>query len=74
MFFDNNFVNLFEIGDYVKFRNIRGVVIEFSYPASSQPGYYKILKDDGNEFIDYHYVFNIDIERIRQNKLKELGI
>ena len=45
MFFDNNFVNLFEIGDYVKFRNIRGVVIEFSYPASSQPGYYKILKD-----------------------------
>ena len=37
-------------------------------------GWYKILMDDGNEFIDYHYVFELDIQRTREEKLKKIGI
>ena len=80
MTFDKNFGYLFDIGDYVFFRSKRGIVIESQLPkiceftGDAESGYYKILCHDGEEFIDYHYVFELDIEYIREQKLKKLGI
>jgi len=44
------------------------------YGTSSDPGSITIVREDGSEFIDYHYVFELDIEKMRDDKLKELGI
>lgn len=44
------------------------------YGRSSEPGSITIVREDGSEFIDYHYVFELDIEKMRDDKLKELGI
>jgi hypothetical protein len=44
------------------------------YTGSPEPGSITIEREDGSEFIDYHYVFELDIEKMRDDKLKSIGI
>jgi hypothetical protein len=68
------------IGDFVKYRSHRGQIIDIiepyicPYGRSSEPGSITIVREDGSEFMDYHYVFELDIEKMRDDKLKKLGI
>jgi len=83
MFVDKEHGTLFEIGDFVEYfvrarkyktRPIRGKVAYAQYPADGKAGWYAIELDDGQEFCDYHYVFRLDEQRTREEKLKRLGI
>lgn len=65
---------IFEIGDFIKYRNQRGKVIYVQEPTYEEVGYYKIINQNGLEFIDYFYCFELDKEYNRDYKLKELGI
>ncbi len=81
-------MNKLSIGDFVKYRSFflpnlllgRGQIIDIREPSicpytrSPEPGSITIEREDGSEFIDYHYVFELDIEKMRDDKLKELGI
>jgi len=68
------------IGDFVKYRSHRGQIIDMiepsncPYTGAPEPGSITIEREDGSEFMDYHYVFELDIEKMREWKLKELGI
>ena len=44
------------------------------YTGAPEPGSITIVREDGSEFIDYHYVFELDIEKMRDDKLKSIGI
>jgi hypothetical protein len=71
-----------EIGDFVKHRKYRGQVIEITdpytcpYTGAPEPGSITIITEvpAGYEFMDYHYVFELDREKMREEKLKVLGI
>ncbi len=69
-----------EIGDFVKYRKYRGQVIEITdpytcpYTGEPEPGSITIITKAGYEFMDYHYVFELDREKMREEKLKVLGI
>jgi hypothetical protein len=70
-----------KINDYVYYRNIRGVITDI-IPSIAEYGdnrgqtfyYIKVLQENGKYFIDYFYCFTFDIQRTRDNKLKEIGI
>lgn len=34
----------------------QGIVIEAHYPEGGEAGWYKIIMDDGSEYVDYHFV------------------
>ena len=81
--FSNEHGLMFEIGEWIVYYRFgiyhkSGIVLEAHYPINGDAGWYRILMDDGNEFIDYHYVFELDVLKDRQakriNKLLELGI
>ena len=85
MFIDKEHGILFEIGDFVEYfvrglprkyntKPIRGKVTDAQYPADGKAGWYAIELDDGQEFCDYHYVFQLDEQRTREEKLNRLGI
>ena len=79
MFIDKEHGTMFEIGEWIVYYRFgiyhkSGIVLEANYPNDGNAGWYKILMDDGNEFIDYHYVFELDIQRTREEKLKKIGI
>jgi hypothetical protein len=69
-----------EMGDFVKYRKYRGQVIEITdpytchYTGEPEPGSITIITKVGYEFMDYHYVFELDREKMREEKLKVLGI
>jgi hypothetical protein len=69
-----------EMGDFVKYRKYRGQVIEITdpytcpYTGAPEPGSITIVTKVGYEFMDYHYVFELDREKMREEKLKVLGI
>jgi hypothetical protein len=74
-----------EIGDFVKYRKYRGQVIEITdpytcpYTGAPEPGSITIITKTIitkaiYEFMDYHYVFELDREKMREEKLKVLGI
>jgi hypothetical protein len=70
----------FEIGDFVKYRKHRGQIIDIldpyncPYTGAPEPGFITIIGEDGHIHSEYHYVFELDREKIREDKLKELGI
>jgi hypothetical protein len=72
--------NKLNIGDFVKYRSHRGQIIDMiepyicPYTGSPEPGSITIVREDGSVNSDYHYVFELDIEKMRDDKLKELGI
>lgn len=79
MFIDKEHGTMFEIGEWIVYYRFgihhkSGIVLEAHYPINGDAGWYKILMDNGNEFIDYHYVFELDKQRTREERLKELGI
>lgn len=85
MFADKEHGTLFEIGDFVEYfvrgltrkyktKPIRGKVAYAQYPADGKAGWYAIELDDGQEFCDYHCVFQLDEQRTREEKLKKLGL
>jgi len=81
MFIDKEHGTMFEIGEWIVHSISRfgihhksGIVLEAHLPINGDAGWYKILMDNGNEFIDYHYVFELDVQRTREERLKELGI
>lgn len=69
----------FNIGDFVKYRSHRGQIIDIIYPhtclytRAPDPGSITIIREDGSEFMDYHYIFEL-VEKMRDDKLKSLGI
>jgi hypothetical protein len=66
---------IFEIGDFIKskHRDIRGKVIEVDLPKINQAGHYTIMDSNRNkEYLDYHYVFELDIQEERERKLNNL--
>ena len=68
-------MKIFKIGDFVKYRNFRGRIIEITPPTSKCAGYYKIAYMEGGVekyFEDYHYVFQLDIEETRNQKINKL--
>jgi hypothetical protein len=73
-------MNKLNIGDFVKYRSHRGQIIDMiepsicPYTGSPEPGSITIEREDGYEFMDYHYVFELDIEKMRDYKLKSIGI
>jgi hypothetical protein len=81
MYIHEEWGTIFEIGDSVKYRNIRGIVTDavlptknkFGYCSSEQfSGYYRIIDSNNKQFIDYHYVFELDREGDRERKLNNL--
>ena len=56
----------------------RGQIIDIIEPyicpnsRSPEPGSITIEREDGSEFIDYHYVFELDIEKMRECKLNSI--
>jgi hypothetical protein len=58
----------------------RGQIIDIIEPytcphtGSPEPGSITIVREDGSINTDYHYVFELDREKMRDDKLKELGI
>ena len=79
--FSNEHGLMFEPGEWIVYSRPNrksGVVIEAVYPVDGNAGHYKILMDNMETFIDYHYVFELDVLRDRQEKrmkrLLELGI
>ena len=79
MFIDKEHGTMFEIGEWIVYYRFgiyhkSGIVLEAHYPIDGNSGWYKILMDDGNEFIDYHYVFELDVQRTREERLKKIGI
>lgn len=68
-------MKIFKIGDPVKYRDFRGKIIKITPPTSTCSGYYKIsFMENGVEkyFEDYHYVFELDIQEDRNQKINEL--
>jgi hypothetical protein len=70
---------IFEIGDFIKskHRDIRGKVIEVDLPKINQEGYYivgyyTIIDSNNKKYLDYHYIFELDIQRERERKLNNL--
>ena len=70
---------LFEPGEWIKHKmrpGKGGLVIEAVAPQDDMygltAGWYRVLRDDGTEYIDYHYVFCLDEQRTREEKLNEL--
>jgi hypothetical protein len=75
MYIHEEWGTIFDIGDFVKSKyrkNIIGLVIEVILPKKDEPGYYKIRNINGIEYFDYHYVFELDIEKEREKKLNNL--
>ncbi len=80
--------NKLNIGDFVKYRSFflpnlllgRGQIIDMiepyicPYTGSPEPGSITIEREDGSINSDYHYVFELDREKMRDDKLKSLGI
>jgi len=68
------------IGDFVKYKSHRGQIIDIREPSTCpytgdpEPGSITIEREDGSEFMDYHYVFELDIEKIRECKLNSIGL
>lgn len=61
----------------------RGQIIDIIEPyicpnsRSPEPGSITIVREDGSEFIDYHYIdyhyiFELDIEKMRERKLNSI--
>jgi len=81
-------MNKLSIGDFVRYRSFflpnlllgRGQIIDMiepyicPYTGSPEPGSITIVREDGSINTDYHYVFELDIEKIRDDKLKSIGI
>ena len=67
------------IGDFVKYRTHRGQIIDIRDPwecpyTGIQAGSVTMITEDGYQFMDYDYVFELDREKMREWKLKKLGI
>ena len=79
MFIDERYGTMFELGEWIFYPGRtkypkQGIVIEAHYPEGGEAGWYKILMYDGSEYVDYHYVFALDVQRTREEKLKSIGI
>jgi len=79
MIFHDVWGKIYEVGDFVKHRKHRGEVVYAQIPYVDEDGdlhagYYNILTDEGTIYVDYHFAFETDVERIREERLKELGI
>jgi hypothetical protein len=72
----------FKIGDLIRYKSsivsfskYRGKVIEVIQRTNSKHGYYTIeYIEDGlkKKFVDYDYVFELDIQAIRSKKLEKI--
>jgi len=65
---------IFEIGDFIKskHRDIRGKVIKVDLPSRNKAGYYTIIDSNNKKYLDYHYIFELDIQEERERKLNNL--
>jgi hypothetical protein len=69
MYIHEKWGTIFEIGDPVIYRSIKGIVEQVDLPTQHEPGYYTIRLDDGQLFTEYHYTFELDIESYRDKKI-----
>ena len=79
MFIDERYGTMFEPGEWIYYPGRikypkQGIVIEAHYPEGGEAGWYKIIMDDGSEYVDYHFVFALDVRRTREERLKSIGI
>lgn len=68
-------MKIFKIGDFVKFNKLKGKVIEITHTTPTCAGYCKIAyMENGEEkhFTDYYYVFELDIQETRNQKINDL--
>jgi len=64
---------MFDIGYLIRYRKYRGEVTEVTPPNGNKAGYYKIrLHETDKDFVDYHYVFQLDLEKIREIKINNI--
>lgn len=69
MFFHKKWGTIFDVGDYVTFRNKGGIVTSVTLPNDKEPGYYEVKLNNGILLVDYHYCFKLDIEETRNKKI-----